>query len=71
MKQITVYTTDEEYGHFMELVKNLQYVKKIETNEKLVKENIIKNLKKGFEEMKLIKKGKLKTTSAKDFLNEL
>jgi uncharacterized protein YlbG (UPF0298 family) len=71
MKQITVYITDEEYGHFMELVKNLQYVKKIETNEKLVKENIIKNLKKGFEEMKLIKKGKLKTTSAKDFLNEL
>jgi hypothetical protein len=35
------------------------------------KEVIIDNLKKGFEEIQLIKKGKLKTTSLNDFLNEL
>ena len=34
-------------------------------------ESILENIKNGLEEMQLIKKGKLKTTSAKDFLNEL
>ena len=35
------------------------------------KGEVLKNLKAGFEELKLYKKGKLKTTPAKDFLNEL
>jgi hypothetical protein len=34
-------------------------------------ESILDNIKIGLEEMQLFKKGKLKTTSAKDFLNEL
>lgn len=34
-------------------------------------ESVLDNIKIGLEEMKLFKKGKLKTTSAKDFLNEL
>ena len=34
-------------------------------------ESILENIKNGLGEMQLIKKGKLKTTSAKDFLNEL
>ena len=34
-------------------------------------ESILENIKNGLEEMQLIKKGQLKTTSAKDFLNEL
>lgn len=71
MRQITVYTTDKEYNHFVELTKNLHYVKKIETDEEPTKEDVLNNIKAGLEEMKLIKKGKLKTTSLKDFLNEL
>jgi uncharacterized protein YlbG (UPF0298 family) len=71
MRHVTVYTTDKEYSHFVELAKNLHYVKKIETHDEPTKEEIVNNLKRGFEEMKLIKKGKLKTTSLKDFLNEL
>ncbi|MET4082200.1 uncharacterized protein YlbG (UPF0298 family) [Pedobacter sp. UYP30] len=71
MRQVTIYITDNEYGHFVELAKNLQYVKKIETDEAPTKQEIVSNLKKGFEEMTLIKKGKLKTTSLSDFLNEL
>jgi hypothetical protein len=55
----------------VKLVKNLHYVKKIETDDEPTKEEIISNIKRGFEEMKLFKEGKLKTTSAKDFLNEL
>jgi hypothetical protein len=35
------------------------------------KSDVLENIKRGFEEMQLIKKGKLKTTPAKDFLNEL
>jgi len=71
MRQITIYTTDEEYNHFVELAKNLQYVKKIETDDEPTKEEILNNLKTGLEEVQLFKKNKLKTTSAKVFLNEL
>jgi hypothetical protein len=71
MRQVTIYTTDKEYNHFVKLVKNLHYVKKIETDDEPTKEEIISNIKRGFEEMQLIKKGKLKTTSLKDFLNKL
>ncbi|MBX7224762.1 MAG: hypothetical protein K1X55_01900 [Chitinophagales bacterium] len=71
MRHVTIYTTDKDYSHFIELAKNLHYVKKIETDDEPTKEEIVSNLKRGFEEMALIKKGKLKTTSLKDFLNEL
>ncbi|MDH4462137.1 MAG: hypothetical protein QE277_11975 [Flectobacillus sp.] len=71
MRHITVYTTDNEYSHFLELVKNLHYVKKIELDNEPSKEEIVENIKEGFKEMKLIKQGKLKTTSLNDFLNEL
>ncbi|OJW69846.1 MAG: hypothetical protein BGO68_05765 [Candidatus Amoebophilus sp. 36-38] len=70
MRHVTVYTTDKEYNHFVELAKNLHYVKKIETDEK-PKESVVDNIKAGLEEVRLFKKGKLKTTPAKDFLNEL
>ena len=71
MRHVTIYTTDKEYSHFVELAKNLNYVKKIETDGEPTKDEILGNLKRGFEEMQLIKKGKLKTTSLHDFLNEL
>jgi hypothetical protein len=71
MRHVTVYTTDKEYSHFIELAKNLNYVKKIKTDDEPTKDEIVSNLKRGFKEMQLFKKGKLKTTSVKDFLNEL
>ncbi|MDQ6889724.1 MAG: hypothetical protein M3Z56_05560 [Bacteroidota bacterium] len=71
MRYVTVYTSDEEYNHFVELAKNLHYVKKIETDDEPAKEEILKNIKAGLKEVKLFKTGKLKTTPAKDFLNEL
>lgn len=71
MRHVTIYTTDNEYSHFIELAKNLHYVKKIETDEKPTKAEVESNIKKGFEEMQLIKQGKLKTTPLTDFLNEL
>ena len=35
------------------------------------KKDILENLTQGFKDLKLYKQGKLKTSSAKDFLNEL
>ena len=71
MRQVTIYTTDKEYNHFVQLVKNLAYVKKIETDENPDKQEAIDNITAGLKEVNLFKKGKLKTTSAADFLNEL
>lgn len=71
MRHVTIYTTDKEYSHFIQLAKNLHYVKKIEMDDEPTKEDILNNIKNGLEEMQLFKKGKLKTTSAKDFLKEL
>ncbi|WP_299286390.1 hypothetical protein [uncultured Mucilaginibacter sp.] len=71
MRQVTVYTTDKDYNHFVQLAKNLSYVKKIETDDEPTKEEIIENIKAGLEEVRLFEKGELKTTPAKEFLNEL
>ena len=71
MRYATIYTTDKEYNHFVELAKNLHYVKKIEMDEEPTKQEVLNNIKTGLEEIKLFKKGKLKTTAAKDFLNKL
>lgn len=46
-------------------------LEKLELNNAFAKEEIVDNLKKGFEEMQLIKQGKLQTSSLKDFLDEL
>ncbi len=70
MRHVTIYIADKAYSHFIELAKNLQYVKKIETDEDQ-KQHILDNIKAGLQEVALFKKGKLKTTSAKAFLDEL
>lgn len=71
MKQITLNIPDNKVLFFMELVNNLGFVKNVETDDVPTKEQILDNIKAGLEEMKLIKQGKLKTTSLNDFLNEL
>lgn len=35
------------------------------------KEEVLENIRKGLKEVKLFKKGKLKTTSASEFINDL
>jgi hypothetical protein len=73
MRHVTLYIPDNKYPLFMELARSIDFIKKIEEeeSEEPSKEEVIRNLKRGFEEMQLIKKGKLKTTPLKDFLNEL
>lgn len=71
MRQVTLHIPDNNYPFFMELAKSLQFVKKIEAAEEPNKNLILQNIKAGLDEVQLFKKGKLKTTPAKDFLNEL
>ena len=69
MKQITLNIKEGKFQFFLELVKSFDFVQIEDDGDS--KDTIIKNLKKGIEEVKLAKQGKLKTTSARDFLNEL
>ncbi len=70
MKQVTLNIKEKKYEFFMELLKNLDFVqvKEIEGDSK---EEIRANLERAFKDLKLYKEGKLKTSPAKDFLNEL
>ena len=67
MKQVILTIPDSNYPFFIELAKSLQFVKKIEAVGEPVEEQVIQNVKAGLQEVKLFKKGKLKTTPAKDF----
>jgi hypothetical protein len=67
MRHVTVYTTDKEFSHFVELAKNLHYVKKIETDGEPVKETILNNIKAGIEEIQILRKGNLKLQKLKIF----
>ena len=71
MKQLTVYINDTSYNHFMELVKHLSYVKKVESNDENSKLQVVESIKTGLKEVAQFKKGNLKTTTSKQFLNEL
>lgn len=71
MKEVILKVPDKEYRFFMKLIKTLGFVKVEKTGEGDSKEDIIKNLKQGFEEMKLFKEGKKQGTPLKDFLDEL
>jgi len=71
MKEIILKIPDNKYDFFVSLLKNLGFVKFELTVDGDSKEEVIKNIKQGFEEMKLIKEGKLKGTPLKDFLDEL
>ena len=70
MKQVVLNIKDDKYHFFLDLVKNFDFVQ-IEEIEGDSKKDILENLTQGFKDIKLYKQGKLKTSSAKDFLNEL
>ena len=58
------------YNEWKEIKKHHKDLAALESDEP-TKEDTLNNIKRGLEEMALFKKGKLKTTAAKDFLNGL
>ena len=69
MKQVILNIKESKFQFFMELVRSLDFVQIDDDGDG--KEAILSNIKKGLEEVKLARQGKLKTTPAKDFLNDL
>ncbi len=57
---------------FMELVKSIDFIKKIEeADEEPTKQQILQGIKKAVKEVNLIKAGKLKARDARELVNEL
>ncbi len=79
MRQVTLKIPDKDYEFFIRLVKNLKFVKLADENISTDPEARLTpaqrktwaNIKKGFEELKLVEQGKLQTRPASDFLAEL
>ena len=77
MKYLTIYTENSHYEELLQLAKNFKYIEKLETGEAEdidegdTKEEIIANVRAGYEEMLLIKQGKLEGIPWKDFLKGL
>ncbi len=72
MKSVTVKIQDKYFNHFLALVSNLDYVKEVEEEYKpQTKKEILDGLREAFEELKLIKAGKMEARDLKDVLNEL
>jgi hypothetical protein len=74
MKQVVVNIPENKFKFFMELIKSLGFIKVEEKNKDNVlasKNAIINNVKQGLKEVQWIEKRKMKSTSLKDFMNEL
>ena len=67
MKEITVQVKEEKYRFFLELLKSFDFVS-VKTQSK---KELLLNIARGMQEAALADKGKIKSRSAKSFLNEI
>jgi hypothetical protein len=72
LRRISLFISDKDYNHFIELAKNLHYVKKIELDESdQTKEEILNGLRQAVKEVKKVKASELKARLLKDLKKEL
>ena len=78
MEQITLKIPDNKASIFIQVIGDLDFVKikerkKVSLEDELTpdQKRTWKIIKKGFEDLKMIEQGKMKTTPARDFLLEL
>ena len=69
--KVTVDIKDNKAELFLEFIKSLSFVKKVSVEDDLDKKQILAGIKRGVEEMKLIKAGKLKGRPVQELLDEL
>ena len=69
MKQVVLNVDEKKYKFFMELVKNFDFITVAAGD--AAKKQMLKEIAQGMQEAVLADKGKIKTRSAKSFLNEL
>ncbi len=67
MKEITIEVDERKYPFFLDLLKNFDFV----SIKKESKKDMIISIAKGMQQAKLAAEGKIKSRSAKSFLNEL
>jgi hypothetical protein len=66
-RKITLPVPESKYGFLLELLENLEFVEIEEPS----KEQLIREIKQGFREAKLMEAGKLPKKTARELLNEL
>lgn len=78
MKYLTIYTENNHYEELLQFAKSFKYAEKLETGETEeeidegdTREEIIANVRAGYEEMVLIKQGKLQGIPWDEFLKGL
>jgi hypothetical protein len=72
MTQIILNIKESKVSFFLELIKNFKFVEvEEEYCAESTKDEILKNIEQGLKEVQLIEHGKMKSRSAKEFLNEL
>ena len=79
MRQVTLEIPDKDYEFFIRLVKNLKFVKlagespaaDLEAQLTPAQRKTWANIKKGFQELKLVEQGKLQTRPLQDLLDEI
>ena len=69
MKQVVLNIDEKKYKFFMELIKNFNFI--AVSTEDAAKKQALKQIAQGMQAAVLADKGKIKTRSAKSFLNEL
>lgn len=70
MKQVVINIKEGKYNFFMELLKNFDFIQVLEDSGDSDDE-IVANLTNAFKELKNYKEGKIRSSSAKEFLDEL
>jgi hypothetical protein len=78
MTQITLDISDNYVSFFMKLIKNFDFIKVRQKKKVSLEDELTPSqketwaiVKKGFEDLKMIEQGKMKTTPAREFLQEL
>ena len=72
MKQVTLHIPDNKYSLFMEFAKSIDFIKKIDVQDKEpTKELILQGVKQAVKEINLVKAGKLKAKDARQLIHEL
>ncbi|NII29896.1 hypothetical protein HB364_32760 [Pseudoflavitalea sp. X16] len=70
MKEVTVQIPDKDYPFFMELMRNLSFVKIVKAGKGASKSKLLSDLQGSIDELKQVKAGKKKARYLEDFLDE-
>lgn len=71
MTSILINVKKEKYDFLMELLQSFDFVQIQQKDDGDTEEEILANIKQGFIEMELVKRGKMKAKPIKDLLDEL